>query len=84
MYFEHGTNYTDVDVSNIMLSRRFNQAINATTLNGAIVCADATARANGCQPLNIFGGNPSAAAISYIMPQYGPISGPARRRTSSA
>ncbi|WP_156361057.1 TonB-dependent receptor domain-containing protein [Sphingomonas sp. Leaf257] len=72
MYFEHGTNYTDVDVSNIMLSRRFNQAINATTLNGAIVCADATARANGCQPLNIFGGNPSAAAISYIMPQYGP------------
>ncbi|WP_343525394.1 TonB-dependent receptor [Sphingomonas sp.] len=72
IYFEHGTNYTDVDVSNIMLSRRFNQAINATTLNGAIVCADATARANGCQPLNIFGGNPSAAALRYIMPEYGP------------
>ncbi|WP_375197333.1 TonB-dependent receptor plug domain-containing protein [Sphingobium sp.] len=72
-YYERGTNYTDIDVSNILLSNRFNQAINATTLNGAIVCADPVARANGCQPLNIFGGNPSQAALSYIMPENGPF-----------
>jgi iron complex outermembrane receptor protein len=72
-YYEHGINYTDVDVTNIMLSRRFNQAIQATTLNGAIVCADPVARANGCVPLNIIGGAPpSAAALSYIMPKNGP------------
>ncbi|WP_294252580.1 TonB-dependent receptor [uncultured Sphingomonas sp.] len=73
IYGEHGTNYTDIDVRNILLSRRFNQAIDATTLNGAIVCRDATARANGCQPLNIIGGNPSAAALAYIMPEHGPF-----------
>lgn len=72
IYGEHGTNYTDIDVRNIMLTRRFNQAIDATTLNGAIVCRDATARANGCQPLNIIGGNPSAGALAYIMPEHGP------------
>ncbi|MFZ2995826.1 MAG: TonB-dependent receptor [Sphingobium sp.] len=71
-YFEHGVNFTDISVSNIMLSNHFNQAINATTINGQIVCADATARANGCQPLNIFGGNPSQAALDYIIPQNGP------------
>ena len=71
-YYEHGTNYTDVDVSNILLTNRFNDAINATTLNGAVVCASAAARANGCQPLNIFGGNPSAGALAYIMPENGP------------
>lgn len=72
IYYEHGTNYSNIDVNNILLSNRFNQAINATTLNGAIVCANAVARANGCQPLNIFGGNPSQAALSYIMPENGP------------
>ncbi|MCI4589500.1 TonB-dependent receptor [Sphingobium sp. BYY-5] len=72
-YYERGTTYTDIDVSNIMLSNRFNQAINATTLNGAVVCADPVARANGCQPLNIFGGNPSQAALDYIIPENGPF-----------
>ncbi|WP_420143524.1 TonB-dependent receptor plug domain-containing protein [Sphingobium sp.] len=72
-YFEHGVNFTAIDVSNILLTNRFNDAINATTLNGAIVCASATARANGCQPLNIFGGNPSAGALAYIMPANGPF-----------
>ncbi|WP_232494619.1 TonB-dependent receptor plug domain-containing protein [Novosphingobium kaempferiae] len=72
-YYEHGVNYTDIDVSNILLTNRFNQAINATTIGGAVVCADAVARANGCQPLNVFGGNPSAAALSYIMPENGPF-----------
>lgn len=71
-YYERGINYTAIDVRNILLTNRFNQAINATTQNGVIVCADPTARANGCQPLNIFGGNPSQAALSYIMPEKGP------------
>lgn len=72
-YYEHGVNFTDIDVESILLTQRFNQAINATTLNGQIVCADATARANGCVPINIFGGTvPSAAAFDYIMPDKGP------------
>jgi iron complex outermembrane receptor protein len=71
-FYEHGLNYTAIDVSNIMLSNRFNQAIDAVTLNGAIVCRSAAARASGCQPLNIIGGNPSQAALSYIMPDKGP------------
>lgn len=72
IYGEHGTNYSDVDVRNILLTQRFNQAIDAITLNGAIVCRDPVARANGCQPLNILGGQPSAAALAYVVPQYGP------------
>ena len=71
-YYQHGTNYTDIDVDNILLSSRFNQAIDAITLNGAIVCRSAAARASGCQPLNVFGGNPSEAALRYIMPENGP------------
>jgi outer membrane receptor protein involved in Fe transport len=73
-YYQHGVNFSDVDVEQILLSRRFNQAINATTLNGNIVCADPVARAAGCIPLNIFGGTPpSAAALAYIMPSKGPF-----------
>lgn len=72
LYGEHGLNKTKVDVSNIMLNRRFDQAINATTLNGVIVCADPVARANGCQPLNILGGQFSEAAKRYVMPDQGP------------
>jgi len=72
-YYQHGVTFSDVDVESIMLSRRFNQAINATTLNGSIVCADAVARANGCVPINIFGGTPlSAQALEYILPANGP------------
>nr|WP_238941039.1 TonB-dependent receptor [Sphingomonas beigongshangi] len=74
VYYEHGINVTDINVDNISLNGRYNQAINATTLNGQIVCADATARANGCQPINIFGGaTPSAAALAYIVPKNGPF-----------
>ena len=71
-YYQHGRNYTDIDVRNILLSNRFNQAIDAVELGGAVVCRNAVARENGCQPLNIFGGNPSEAALRYIMPDQGP------------
>lgn len=72
-YYEHGVNFSDVDVKSILLSRRFDQAINATMLDGNVVCADPVARANGCVPINIFGGmRPSDAAFNYIMPSQGP------------
>lgn len=71
-YYEHGINYTDIDVKNILLSRRFDRAIDAISLNGVIVCRDPVARANGCQPLNIIGGNPSEAALRYVQPANGP------------
>lgn len=73
-YYERGVNRTAVDVDHILLTPRFNQAIQAVTLNGAIVCADPVARANGCQPLNIIGGKPpSAAALNYVQPENGPF-----------
>jgi iron complex outermembrane receptor protein len=73
-YYEHGVNKTAIDVDHILLTPRFNQAIQAITLNGAIVCADPVARANGCQPLNILGGKtPSAATLAYVQPDAGPF-----------
>jgi iron complex outermembrane receptor protein len=72
--YQHGINITDIDVDNISLTGRYNQAINATRINGQIVCADAAARAAGCQPINIFGGaTPSAAALAYVTPAAGPF-----------
>jgi outer membrane receptor protein involved in Fe transport len=73
IYYQRGINYTDVDVENIMLNNRFNRAIDAISLNGEIVCRDPVARANGCQPLNIFGANFSQAAFDYVMPANGPF-----------
>lgn len=68
-YYERGENISDIRVRDILLSPRYNNAINAVTVNGQIVCADPTARANGCQPLNIIGGaTPSAAALAYLEP----------------
>ncbi|MEG3084613.1 TonB-dependent receptor [Sphingomonas sp. PB2P12] len=72
--YEHGINTTDIRVDNMSLTGRYNQAINAVRLNGEIVCANAAARASGCQPINIFGGaTPSAAALAYIVPATGPF-----------
>jgi outer membrane receptor protein involved in Fe transport len=68
-YYEHGITISDIRVRDIVLQNRYVAATNATTLNGAIVCADAAARAAGCQPINIFGGfTPSASALAYVAP----------------
>lgn len=73
-YYAHGTTISDIDVNDIVLQNRYVAATNAVTLNGAIVCADAGARAAGCQPINIFGGfAPSSAALAYVTPQNGPF-----------
>ncbi len=73
-YYQHGITISDINVEDIVLQNRYVAATNAITLNGAIVCADAAARAAGCQPINIFGGTPpSAAALAYVTPENGPF-----------
>lgn len=73
-YYQHGITISDIDVNDIVLQNRYVAATNAITLNGAIVCADAAARAAGCQPINIFGGfQPSSAALAYVTPANGPF-----------
>lgn len=68
-YYEHGITISDIRVRDIVLQNRYAAAANATTLNGAIVCADPVARANGCVPINIFGNfTPSASALNYLAP----------------
>lgn len=74
-FYEHGTTLSDIDVDTIVLQNRYVAATNAIVLNGAIVCADAAARAAGCQPINVFAGatRPSAGALEYVMPANGPF-----------
>jgi iron complex outermembrane receptor protein len=73
-YAEHGENDTDIEVSNMTLTSRYNNAIQAVSMNGQIVCANATARASGCVPIDIIGGAPlSAAQLAYIEPRNGPF-----------
>ncbi|WP_313437642.1 TonB-dependent receptor plug domain-containing protein [Novosphingobium sp.] len=51
----------DVDV------RRLANALDATTINGEIVCRSAAARLDGCVPINLFGYNTaSPEASSYV------------------
>ena len=72
-YFTHGQNTTNIHVRDILLMPRYRAAIQATTVGGQIVCVDPVARANGCVPINIFGGKtPSEAALAYITPKNGP------------
>jgi len=72
-YYEHGENTTNIHVEDILLTPRYRAAVQATTVNGQIVCADPVARANGCVPINVFGGQtPSQAALAYITPGNGP------------
>ncbi len=81
-YYEHGLNVTDINVSNMPLTPRYNQAIQAISPNGQTVCASAAARADGCVPINVFGNvTPSAAALAYIEPGIGPSSTRSRRKT---
>ncbi|WP_066685423.1 TonB-dependent siderophore receptor [Caulobacter sp. CCH9-E1] len=72
-YYQHGENTTNIHVRDILLTPRYRAAVQATLVNGQIVCADPIARANGCVPINIFGGQrPSDAALAYITPKNGP------------
>ena len=65
--FNNGVTKGAFQVPNINQAK-FLLAIDAVKdASGAVVCRDVTARAAGCQPLNLFGkGAPSAAALNYV------------------
>ncbi len=73
-YYATGTNRTSIDVEDIMLTSRYNNAIDAIVgPDGTIVCRNPVARASGCRPLNIFGEvDIDPAALAYVMPEHGP------------
>jgi outer membrane receptor protein involved in Fe transport len=67
-YFTFGRVTRDVIVRNDVSSARLRQALNATRdAAGNAICIDATARAAGCVPIDIFGpGRISEGAANYI------------------
>jgi len=52
---QYGRNRSSLEQSNTAITANFRNAIDAITLNGQIVCANAAARAAGCEPINILG-----------------------------
>jgi len=65
--YSYGEFEQDQYRSNGLNYEALSYAMKATTVNGEIVCLDATARANGCVPVNPFGiGSISAEAANYI------------------
>ena len=75
-YYEHGENTTVIHVQDITLNPRYNAAYDAIKdpATGQIVCRNTTARAAGCQPINIIGDNPiNFAGWNYIAPVNGPM-----------
>ncbi|MFD1786198.1 TonB-dependent receptor plug domain-containing protein [Sphingomonas floccifaciens] len=65
---QYGENESRQVTSNVPITANFLNAIAATTLNGQVVCANATARAAGCQPINILGRasySPEAYAYAF-------------------
>ncbi len=68
-YFQYGRNQFDARIHNHRIEQNFRYAVDAIEdpLTGDPMCRDAGARAQGCQPINIFGvGSPSQAAIDYV------------------
>ncbi|RAK52401.1 TonB-dependent receptor plug domain-containing protein [Phenylobacterium deserti] len=73
-YYTHGESSTDLHVQDILLNPRYRAAIDATVVNGQVVCRDPRARALGCVPINVLGGFlPSREALAYIQPENGPF-----------
>ena len=67
-YAEHGVNDVSLHVRNIFLVPYYNAAIDAVAgPNGSIVCRSTVAQAEGCIPINIFGGVPPLpGALNWI------------------
>lgn len=64
----YGEYNADVYYINNRHEERFYQALDATEVDGQIVCADEEARAAGCQPINLFGSDlNSQEAIDWFM-----------------
>ena len=75
--YEH-SQVKDVTTNGAILMTNYGAALQATTIGGQIVCADAAARAAGCVPINIFGNQPyTAAQLKWLSTYSGgaPIAG---------
>jgi len=66
-YYQYGENEYRSTLDRLKINANLVFATDAVLLNGAIVCRNATARAAGCVPINLFGeGSPSQEAINYV------------------
>lgn len=67
-YAQYGKNTFNSQIRNMRIVQNFNWAYDAIKLpNNQIVCRSEVARAQGCQPLNLFGANAmSDAAVDYV------------------
>lgn len=67
-YYQAGRNEARSLIYDMRIKQNFAYAVDAIRDgSGAIVCRDATARALGCKPLDLFGvGAPSAEATAYV------------------
>ena len=73
-YLTHGENEIEINVENMTLNRRYDQAIQAVRApDGSIQCANPAAVASGCKPINVFGDVPiDPGSWAYIAPANGP------------
>jgi iron complex outermembrane recepter protein len=64
IYYQYGYTRTQNIVDNLLITNRFNNAIDARNVNGKVVCGNADPQ---CVPLDVFGiGVATPAAISYV------------------
>lgn len=67
VYAQYGENKLDSQIRNMRIQQNFLWAYDAIKVNGTIVCRNATAQAQGCVPLNLFGyGAMSPESIAYV------------------
>ncbi|KAB8196198.1 TonB-dependent receptor plug domain-containing protein [Lysobacter maris] len=69
-YVTHGESETNLHSSKKRITSTFEYALDSIIdpVTGAAVCRDAAARAEGCQPINLFGeGAPSQQARDYVL-----------------
>jgi len=66
-YYQYGENEYRSTLDRLKINANLRFAADAISLNGAIVCRNATARAAGCIPINLFGeGSATQEAINYV------------------
>jgi outer membrane receptor protein involved in Fe transport len=61
----YGSTVNSSIIENLRDETKFLQSTNVTLIGGQPACADATARAQGCQPLNVFNPSSTPAGIAY-------------------
>jgi iron complex outermembrane recepter protein len=65
---QHGRNVSDRAISNTFNNTNFRNAIDVVLVSGAPACRSATARAAGCEPINLLGRlNASTGARAYVL-----------------